>query len=259
MRAVELLGPSGVGKTYLYNRLFDTYSERCYKSVAEACIIAATELKPKFEFTRHYLYYLMLTSGLFNNKAYGLSRKLLFKDQPAVNSNAYKLSYSLLQNYLNAQNNPEVSKRRMANFTHCLELDTALEQYLPANETVFFDEGALHHHHGLDSSVINKHSLAEIKADKAFAPHAVVFCELASDQLMQQVLKRRKQGIHTFSHKGLSENALTSYVEQNVKEYHHKMKVIEMIGVPVLTINTANDIQDNLQAVHSFINNLSKS
>jgi hypothetical protein len=256
MRVIELLGPSGVGKTFLYQRLFETYTERRYMNVKEACIRAAEDLKLEFEFTRYYIYYLLFKSGLFKFKAYGLSKRLLIRDKNLLDvGKGYGLSFELLKKYLLTESNSNVSSKRMENFRRCAQLNFLLEKHLQKKEVVFFDEGALHYHHGLNTSIAAQHT-SDIKKDRTLSPYAVVSCELSFEQLMDRVMKRKIAGVQTFSHKDLSGVKLEAYVHQNMLEYREKVKALNMAGVPILTINTDDNVFTNLKTVHSFINNL---
>lgn len=260
MKVIELLGPSGVGKTFLYNKLFECCTDRKYMNVEEACIQAARDLKLGFEFSWHYLYYSVFRTGLFAFKARGLSRRLLFGNEDLFKvTDQYRLSVQLLKKYLSVEKNLDVSCKRIENFMRCTRLDRVLEKQLGKDQTVFFDEGMLHHHHGLDASLSTRYSAAAIANDRMLNPSAVISCELPFDQLLSRIRQRRASGVQTFSHKGLSEQELKAYVYRTVSEYQYKIDALVGLGIPVLTIHTDESISNNLNAVHSFINNLISS
>lgn len=260
MKVIELLGPSGVGKTFLYKKLFETYTERSYMNVSEACISAAESMKLGFEFTRYYAYSLMLKSSLFRSKAYGLSRHLLFKRERSwYMPSRYSLSFNLLKAHLLDEKNRDVFNQRVTNFRRCSQVDYVLERYLDKGQVVLFDEGMLHHHHGLNSSTISQYTAAQISRDKMLNPSAVISCELPFDQLMSRILNRREQGIDTFSHRHLSPDELKVYVHRTVAAYHQKIEALRALGIPVLVIQTDTSVSANLNTVHSFINNLISS
>ena len=257
MRVIELLGPSGVGKTFLYQRLFEVHTERHYMNVAEACIKAAGELRLVSEFSRQYLYYLLLKSGLCGFKALGLSRSLLLSQEDFFYAgDKYGMSFDLLKRYLSAEQNLSVFSQRIANFKRCVQLNFVLEKHLSKDATVFFDEGVLHYHHGLNQSAMNHYTANEMKKDKAVNPLAVVSCELSFDQTMGRILNRKLKGIHTFSHKRLSDKDLATYVRRNISEYQQKIDALRVMGTPVLILQTDDSVSVNLNAIHSFINNL---
>jgi len=257
MKVVALLGPSGVGKTFLYERLFNTLQERAYLNVREACIKAAVNLKPRFDWNRRYLYYRMLKSGLFDFKAYGLARRSLAADRLwSDHSEFYSVSLDLLNTYLKSEDDAAVYKRRVENFNRCIQLDLVLESRLNADDLVLFDEGTLHHHHGLNAFSIEPYTAEAIKEDRALNPFAVISCELPLEKNLERIKRRRIQGLHTFSHQHLSDAELATYVAENNAAYRLKLDWLKTTGIPFLILNTENSISQNVQDAHSFLNNL---
>lgn len=257
MRSIELLGVSGVGKTFLYKRLFETVKNQTYLSVRGACIKAASSLSIDFGFNGQYLYSLLLRSQLLAQKEYGLSRKLLLHpDAEWGPKQDYELSLSLLKKYLSTEGNHEVVNRRIENFKHCIRLHAALKENLVSEQTVLFDEGALHHHHGLERSIASAYSSNEIKKDKALNPYAVVFLELPFEKHMSRIIQRKKKGINTFTHGKLHGKALEICVERDIVAYREKIETLKMFDVPVLHMDADQEVNESLKQIDVFIKNL---
>ena len=255
MKSIELLGASGVGKTYLYQKLFEVCNERKYLSVKEACIKAASGVQTSFGFNKQWFYKLLLNTNMVAKKKYGLSRKiLLHQDLDCTSSPNYLLSSALLNHFLATELNIEVVNKRKENFKRCVNLQAALKPIL--TDKVFFDEGALHHHHGLTRSISAVGTLEEIKRDVVLNPDAVVFLELPFEKHLSRIIERKEKGIKTFSHAKISGTELELYAKKNVAEYQEKIQTLKMLGVPILRVNAEQEITENLNQINAFINNL---
>ncbi|WAC40191.1 hypothetical protein [Pedobacter sp. SL55] len=255
MKSIELLGASGVGKTYLYQKLFEVCNERKYLNVKEACIKAASGVPTSFGFNKQWVYKLLLSSNMVAKKKYGLSRKILLHQHLDCTSSAnYLLSSALLNDFLATELNIEVVKKRKENFKRCVNLQAALKPIL--TDKVLFDEGALHHHHGLTPSILSSHTPKEIKKDVVLNPNAVVFLELPFEKHLSRIIERKEKGIKTFSHAKLSGVALEKYAKKNIAEYQEKIQTLKMLGVPVLHVNAEKEVTENLKHINAFINNL---
>lgn len=255
MKSIELLGASGVGKTYLYQKLFEVCNERKYLSVREACIKAASGVQTSFGFNKQWFYKLLLSTNMVAKKKYGLSRKILLHQHlDCTSSPNYLLSSALLNHFLATELNIEVVKKRKENFKRCVNLQAALKPIL--TDKVLFDEGALHHHHGLTPNILFTHTPIEIKKDAVLNPNAVVFLELPFEKHLSRIIERKEKGIKTFSHAKLSGVALENYAKKNIAEYQEKIQTLKMLGVPVLHVNAEKEVTENLKQINAFINNL---
>lgn len=257
MKVIELLGPSGVGKTFLYKQLFEVYKDRKYMSVDEACVKAVKKMPITFKLSKITAYLYLIKSGLFGFKQVGLAKTILYKQTDTFNAvDNYKTSFQLLKEFLLSENNLTVFSQRILNFNKRVQLNYILEKFLDQQDVVLFDEGILHHLHGLYPEKLKENRIADIAADKALNPLGIISCELSFEQNYDRILKRRAKGIHTFSHKRLSDTDLKSYLKKNKTVYQDKINAISANGVPVLVLNTEDHLAANLNATHQFINNL---
>ena len=259
MRVVEILGPSGVGKTYLYNSLLGMHTQRNYLSVSEACIKAALHFRPNINFSRQYLYYLLLKFGIFKSRKLGLANRILAGDAALPDPEAYyRVSINLLKRYLLTEEDAEVRAVRTKNLNRTIKLNLLLEKYLDGDDLVLFDEGILHHQHGLSDHLLETYGVEAIGRDRALNPYAVISCELSLEKNIERVKMRRSAGVRTFSHGHLSDSDLVRYISVNNTAYRMKIDWLKSSGIPVLVLNTETIQAQHVDAVHSFINKLAK-
>lgn len=263
MKAIEFIGPSGAGKTFLYNKLFsDSEGERKYFNLTEATINAASKLNLTNIFSAAGIMQVILRLNFLNWKKNGLARKILeeairrdSEDLPG----SFSTSFNILMRYMLSEKDPSIVYKRLDNFKSCMEQYQLLEKYTGKNDLVIFDEGLLHHHHGLHPDLTEEYTMNEIAADSALRPEAVISCELSADEVFERALKRRQAGINTFSHRFLTDFQLKEYIKRNVEEYQFKRTFLEMTGIPVLRIDTAESHQVNTLKIKSFINSFISS
>lgn len=256
MRTVELLGPSGVGKTFLYQKIFDASRKRDFLSIKEAYSASALSYRQEFALSEKYLLYTLLRTGLFKKKEQGIASKILAEEDLSEDFKSYKIACEVLKNYLLEEETLAVVLKRLENFTDVIKRDIVMNKRLDQDQLVFFDEGMLHHHHGLNIELLTKYTKEEIGSDRALNPSAIVSCELSFEMLMDRIKMRKASGIKTFSHGFLSGPELESYVFKNRNEYSKKIELMEKIGVPVLKISTGKDAVQNADEITFFINNL---
>jgi hypothetical protein len=256
MRRVELLGPSGVGKTLLYHQVSSQIQHRRFLNIEEACLKAAVAKQPVFPSLK-YLFYLLLKSECFNWKRQGLSHHLLLDEEGAGNAReGYWLSFKTLEAYLLKEKDVIVVKKRLENFVRNVQRNRVLDKRLERDDLVFFDEGLLHHHHGFGPELFHCYTPEEIQTDLGLHVDGIVLCDLPFGKNMERILTRKKQGVRTFSHGRLNGAALENYVFSARLEYQLKVELLEKIGVRILRLNMEDDLQDNAERIVLFINNL---
>jgi len=257
MRRVELLGPSGVGKTMLYREVSSQIQHRRFLNIEEACLKAAVAKQPVFPSLK-YLFYLALKSGCFKWKRQGLSHHVLLDENndEEIAREGYWLSFKMLEAYLLKEKDVVVVKKRLENFVRNVQRNQVLDQRLERNDLVFFDEGLLHHHHGFGPELFQCYTPDEIQTDLGLQIDGIVWCDLSFGKNMERILTRKKQGVRTFSHGNLDGAALEAYVFKARLEYQLKIEMLKKIGVRILHLNMEDDLRDNAERIGLFINNL---
>ncbi|WP_207536125.1 hypothetical protein [Desertivirga arenae] len=253
MKVIEFLGPSGVGKTFLYSRLVDkSIPDRNFLSVQEAHVRAATNYRFKVGLNKNILYKALLKVPAFKDKRYGVSVRMLNSLERNL-TNQYSFSLSVLSEKLSNVTDRSLVQKRTKAFQKRADDVCVLNNILDNNDVVVLDEGPLHHHHGLSSELFSKYPSEPWLNDLIVNPAAIISCELDADEVFARALQRRKGGVKTFSHRGLSESELRDYIEQNVAEYRSKISFLDKIGIPVLRIDTGAALWGNIKEIREFI------
>lgn len=258
MLSVEFLGPSGVGKTYLYNQLFKAEGlDRRYLSVHDAYISAALKFKQPEKALPVSLLKALLSSRYWNWKRRGIAHKILSYVPVKVPSSAFLLSTGVLDDYLMSESEEHVIQKRRYNFRNRIQQFLMLERSLDENDLVVFDEGMMHYHHGFSPELLSRYTPKQLREDKAIALTAAISVEQSSENIIAQAFERRASGVGTFSHAGLSNSQLRDYILKNIEEYKRKIDFLEMLEIPVLKVDNSEAIGSNVIKINSFLNSLS--
>lgn len=259
MRRIELIGPSGVGKTTLYEKLSGIPLENrsyltlkdAYKTAALTCEIPVSRLKLN-------IYQTLLKSGLVKSKEWGLGKVILLerlqeKADKRSKYNPFSVSFDILYHYLKDEPGPYYVEKRMSRFLRTIDDYLLLARGLPGDELVLVDEGmTTHHYPGITDYGFQTYSTEELKSDPVFNPSGIVFCIQSADIIFDQAIRRKENGIKTFSHGRLKEQELQAHVEKNITKDFKKVNSFRKIGIPVLEINTGEDFEITVQKINEF-------
>ena len=74
------------------------------------------------------------------------------------------------------------------------------------------------------------------------------------DEIVNQIEKRAEETGRVVSHhKNLSKEQLKRVVEEDINQKENLINLLEQFDVPVLKINTRNDLTHNLTQIKNFI------
>lgn len=259
MQVVEFLGPSGVGKTFLYQKLMEVNQrERNYKTLPEAYIEAASNCTISAGFNVNYFLRMLMQSPLKFKKR-GIANHILHSQNKTelLPSSMYTLSFKILLSYLANEPEPVIVQKRINAFMRRIKQMSLLKQYINPSKLVVVDEGLIHYHHGLHPRILKQYSEKEIFNDYVFSPKAIISCELPANDVYERALKRKQSGVNTFSHRNLSDSQLKDYVFKNVEEYTNKIEFFQSLNIPVLKVNTNLPWKANIILINDFLNSLS--
>ena len=215
---VECVGPSGVGKSTLVNELFRSGSIRGNWVAANKLVIYDRKESAKF-----------------------------------VENDVYSNLMELFTEHILSQ--PINIRRKIALMRYYLELIQEEEQinYLAGGKVVVFHEGIFHN--GTDSIM----ALERNKPDSfkyIIQGKAVINCTTAPDILIGFIKKRKAQGVK----RGFLENQNDADLQDKIlKNLGKKRELVSLLlkhNVPVLEIDTAQSLKDNVNKVIDFIDNL---
>lgn len=259
MKRIELTGPSGVGKTTLYNQIFSTsLSQRSYLTHWEAYVQAAQNEKIELNNIKLKLMQIALKSGLFKKKERGISKRIIYKiaNDKGVNDTHqfenFSVSFNIqYQAYLKREDPLYVFKRISSLFKN-IEEYMVLEYYFPNDQRILFDEGMLHTHGGISKYGFSKFTTAELNKDKLLNPSGIISCEQSADVIYEQALDRMNKGVYTFSHSSLNNKELKQWIDKNVKYHSYKIASLKKYGIPVLHLNTGDTKESNIKKINQF-------
>lgn len=121
--------------------------------------------------------------------------------------------------------------------------------------TIIAEEGLLHNFSSEIETFIknNNQNLGN------FQHRAIIHCYAQPEQVAKQILKRYNEGGRLLpQHKNLSLEELTANQRTALENKMNFAETIEKVGVPVLYINTSDNLQQNAQKINSFIEQLTK-
>lgn len=265
MRRIELLGPSGVGKTTLFKRISKTpEASRPYSTLGEAYKHAALQRRIPVSKLQLWFFQKLIQTGLFRNREHGLGKtvlKGLKNEEKLLAFDSYDVFYPsyhiLLECYKN-ESHPFVVYKRISVYTKKIDEYLTLQNSLSNDNCVLFDEGVLHKHPGITEYGINNFSPEELRKDPAFNPAGIISCEQDAGVIFEQAIKRKKQGTYTFTQGGMSRNELRNHVEANVNHHKRKIDLFKNINTPVLHINPREKPALNIQKINRFIESMGR-
>lgn len=241
---IELIGPSGVGKSYWYEKFMQKYPEyEPRKKVLDN--IYATEayrqfpLKVKLMF-QIYRLNLYRVSNHFKHKLFNYFFKSFQRKSKSTFTN--KVDDVIIKKYLehiDALNEPQIIVLKKIHYFHDVLIRFKFYQhYLKENDIYIAEDGLMHL-----SSVFIK----ELQADK------ILVFEKNFDVMLQQRLERAKKKPTTFIEYLFNEEELKKYIEDYYKLYASKVDhIIQECGqekVKKINLNT----DDVLNEMYQFI------
>lgn len=257
---IEMIGPSGVGKTTLYN-FINGHSNHIQNFITkrEAMIKAAKKITIQPNRTRLYLLQKLLKSRIIKQKELGIARTILF-DRSNLNQIIsrkdylrFQTSFQALYLCLREETNPMVVVKKLGTIIKKFDEFLVLNTLSKENQPVLFDEGIAHYLEGLHADVHNRFTFKEIKEDPALNPGGIIFCIEEPVIIFQRALKRKQEGVRTFSQGNLTKPQLREFVEEDVKMLKAKVEFYKLNKIPVLTLNPGNGPEQNLKEIISFI------
>lgn len=264
-KRIEMIGPSAVGKTTLYNRLDRALNSNAevltlkdaYKEAALQADISANEILL-------FCYQNALKSGLFKSKERGLGRVILtkkynMKSLKKTGFGKFLVSFDIHHEHSREYRDPVFVQKMLNGFLDKVEDHLLLEQSLRTNKILLVDEGMIHHHTGITDYALQTYTGEELRSDPVFSPAGIIHCVQDEEVIYEQAIKRKEEGIKTFSHGGLTNKELRPFIKKNVIYDKQKTERLKNIGIPVLDIHTGEDFEVNLNKIVSFASDLGTS
>jgi hypothetical protein len=247
MKWIEILGPSGIGKTYLKEKLFAHQGNTEYSSLEDA--LKAVALRPPAKNDNHGIVDILLKFYLKQNivntkKRIIIDNFLNYKEAYLSNSINYRyLLESCINYYLKSNKTAEEKTYRISLFKLIIEKMASLDYY-KYDKTVIFDEGPFNHSHKIDFNLIKKNS---------YLPSGFIFCNARPEAIINRVKKRSSEGRTVPAHKFLSDKELGSHIFERYNDYLIRMEIFKELGVPYIEVNLENEIDLAVEEVTRFL------
>lgn len=245
---IEILGPSGIGKSYFLNSLVNSRGENAnWFTYDEAKIEWALKNSNPDVITTLIKCY--LRQDFINKKKFNLSESLINRKNSYLQES--DIFENLLKTYFNYYSNGNFSYKeksyRISLYHHIIS-NLSLHRFHSIPKILLMDEGPFSHHPNLEEVNWNSQKIK---------PLGVIFCNLSVEDNIARINKRKMEGRLAPLHQGLNENELIRHIEEKHKGYHKKKQLIVNLDIPFIEVDLKTIEQDQLIMVQNFIKNVS--
>lgn len=248
MKWIEVIGPSGVGKTTFVRSLAKFSGQERDWVVLNEALIDLARTSPNRNFV-HFILKIYLNQNLTQNSKRDLAEILLEKKKAYLEkSNLFSAYFdSYLKYYYRNVDSSSEKVYRISLYKSIVENLCAFIQ-AGYSKPVVLDEGLINHHPNLLD-----HNWEETK----ILPSGLVFCHLNSDEIFERVKKReQKRGRPSPLHREMDNNMLRKDIATKIENLKEKRKKLISQGIPYIDINLKDMDTSKLNTASEFINKI---
>lgn len=220
---VEFTGVAGVGKSTIYKRLISINNN----------LIKATNFTRKF--------------ALNKQEKNAISEDLFYNN--ILNDQIYTMSQGEY---------PALDKIRMLNsFKNVLIKDKIIFAN-NKNFVIVDDEGFFKY---FSNHIFRRYSLNENRDEllEKIINRVIVYCYSTPENIVAQILKRYQEtGNIIVPFRNKSKEQLINIIRERLEKENSFIQLMKEIKIPLLLINTSDDITDNAKKINAFITDLQK-
>lgn len=259
MKWVEFMGPSGVGKSYLFEKLLEKRTaaewewitpnegfEKIFENLKERNEIS---LKQKLKRSIKKLY----NRGKRNHyKLIPSSFKKKAVDKYGSRFNF--LSDVMLREFALVSELEPKKKLEMISWYYEKRLLPFIVLYAGLlDETIVFEDGILH-----NNSLVNlENYVTQIETvDQVIYPDAIVFLKADAKVIEDRIKRRNLETGGTFIQMDLTDQQIRKTVKTSIENHNIILKSLDNRGIKLLEINTTDDVSGNCGLIHEFIRDL---
>ena len=257
MKWIEMIGPSGVGKSYFFKALCEKRStnkewitkeegfQKLYQQCVDEKVISrkrrAVDIL-KLRTYRRNCYKLLPTSEV---------KKTIDK----FGGKFSLLSEVMLSEHEKSQDYDPRKKLKMISWYYRSRLEPFIVLFAQnLNEKVLFEDGILHNNRGIRR--INKYLKTKRTINQVWKPGAIIYCTAEHEVIFERILNRNRLGNGTFLQRDLSDDQIKQQINRSVKAKEDVAYLFKNHGVPVLELDMGNRIELNCKLTNNFIADL---
>ena len=247
MNWIEILGPSGIGKSYFLKSLVNSRVENSNWLTYEESKIHWALNSPNNDIITNSIK-LYLKQNFIHKQKFNLAESLINRKKSYLQeSDNFE---NLLEAYFNYYANGSISYKersyRISLFHHIIS-NISLHRFHNIPEILVMDEGPFSHHPNLEAVNWNSQQIV---------PSGIIFCNLSLSDNIARIKKRRKDGRLAPLHQGLNDCELTRHIEEKHKGYYKKKQLIKNLNIPFIEVDLKKIGQDQLNMTQNFIKNV---
>lgn len=252
MKRIEFIGTSYVGKSFIYKELAKKIdSESPYLTEEQFLKLGRSEMGL-------ILFVFRKVKQLFINNLGGCYKLYKTPDIKSLDHNTLK-NYKLTLTMCFKDDVIKLKGLEFGNKTYFSALDRIAKykyyQSLNSEKTMLTEESIIHWHLAMHVLLLNnKLNLDKVsKEDIGLCPKAIIYCYTDEETILKRIKLREKDNNINRNHINLTHNDILkkAIVKQNM--FFEYSKLAEDIGSNVLRLNTANNIEENIEKIESFL------
>lgn len=250
MNWIEIMGPSGIGKSTFLKKLRD-YDSTKYNWVLQNEGFDEIILSKKFYGRMDKILQLYIKQNWINSKK-NIIRKILLDKKGVFLKGSKEYSYlldSYLEHFLKKSSTSSEKAYRISVYKEIIEVLCLFDHY-QFDKTVVFDEGPINHHPNL---------IGNLK-DAIKKPIGVVLCNLDLENNFQRIkMRERLRGRPSPLHIGLNDLELKNLINDHMVNYQNKKDIIIKLNIPYIEVNLADSSNNEVEKASQFIDTYSRN
>lgn len=258
MKWVEFIGPSGVGKSYLFDKLLEKRTAAEWKTPDEGFERIFETLNERNEISLgHKL--IILLKRLFNQK-----KKNAYKRIPSsckrgavdkYGSRFNFLSEVMLREFASVSDLEPKKKLEMISWYYEERLLPFIVLYASEIDEIFvFEDGILHNNRLVN---MEKYVAQMDTKGQVIFPDAVIFLKAEAKVIEERIKSRNLATGGTFIQRDLTDQQIKKEVESSISNHNIILKHLKSRCIKILEIDTTENVSGNCDRILEFIRDLS--
>jgi len=258
MRWVEFIGPSGVGKSYLYGKLLEKRTAADWLTPSEGFerILATQNVRNEISAVQKLI---SLIKKVYNKEKRDPYKRIpsSFKREAVdkYGSRFNFLSEVMLRESASPSELEPKKKLEMISWYYEKRLLPFIALYAGSLvETIVFEDGILHNNQLVN---LEKYAAQLDTVGQVIYPDAVVFMK-ADEKVIEKRIKHRNLATGgTFIQWDLTDQQIRQTVKSSIENHAITLEHLNNRDIKILEIDTSGDVSENCDRIHKFISSIS--